>query len=57
MANACTSIGLHAGPDAAFLNDIWRLDVRTMGWSQVQPQGEELPRISRWVTLCVAHGC
>ncbi|KAG2428173.1 hypothetical protein HXX76_011853 [Chlamydomonas incerta] len=41
-----------ASPTAAFLNDVWRLDLRTWAWAQVEvvpvAGGEPLPRISRF---------
>ncbi len=37
-----------ADPQSQFLNDVWRLDLRTGTWQEVTPQGESMPRISRW---------
>jgi len=43
-----------AGPgEAAFLGDVWRLDTRTWAWSRATPQGEPLPRISRFQAAAV----
>jgi hypothetical protein len=38
--------GTTRGP-SQFLNDLWRLDLRTLTWQQLQPQGEAMPHISR----------
>lgn len=40
-----------ADPQSQFLNDVWRLDLRTGTWQEVTPQGEAMPRISRWAAV------
>ncbi|GFH07751.1 galactose oxidase, partial [Haematococcus lacustris] len=40
-------------PQAAFLDDVWRLDLRRATWQQLQPQGEALPKISRFQAVAV----
>mmetsp|Transcript_14114 Transcript_14114/g.38160 ORF Transcript_14114/g.38160 Transcript_14114/m.38160 type:complete len:386 (+) Transcript_14114:86-1243(+) len=45
--------GWNPGGSAPFLNDIWRLDLKTNRWTELHPEGEPLPAISRHQAVAV----
>ncbi|KAF5839410.1 hypothetical protein DUNSADRAFT_812 [Dunaliella salina] len=47
--------GWNPGGSAPFLNDIWQLDLKTNRWTELQPEGEPLPAISRHQAVAVGQ--